>query len=129
MNEENKSEISLNDKMATEQKIEQAKTEFFDLQQKMIASLELPKGSTVLSVSDRIDTLPLGGMIEAHDVYAIKIQNKAHEIETILVDKKLQQLATIKENNHIVLSDLTKDRFEDLIGKKGRQTPRTKRKL
>lgn len=127
--EENKSAQDLNDKMVTEQKIEEVKTEYSNLQQKIITSLKFPEGTKILSVSDRIDTIPLGGMLEAHDVYAVKIQNKAREIETVLVDRELQQLATIKENNNIVLSDLTKDRFEELIGQPGKQTPRTKRKL
>ena len=54
MDEENKSEIDLNNKMVIEQKIEQVKTEFSDLQQKIIASLNFLDISTVLSVSDRM---------------------------------------------------------------------------
>lgn len=122
MNEENKSATDLNNKMEIEQKIEQAKTEVLDLQQKIDSSLQLQKDSTILSISDRIDTIPLGGMLEAHDVYAIKIQNKANKIETIIIDSKLQHIATIQENNNIVLSNLTKKRFENLIGKQGKQT-------
>lgn len=129
MDEENKSEIDLNNKMVIKQKIEQVKTEFSDLQQKIIASLNFLDISTVLSVSDRIDTIPLGGMLEAHDSYAVKIQNKAGTIETVIVDKNLQPLATIKENNNIELTALTQARFEEMIGKPGKQTPRAKRKL
>lgn len=115
--------------LAIDEKVKETKFEFSSLQQEIINSLKLPKGYTVLSVSDKIDTIPLGGTIEAHDVYAVKVQDKSHKIETLLVDKDLKQLASVKENNKVVLSDLTKDRFEEQIGKQGRQTPRTKRIL
>ena len=43
MNEENKSATDLNNKMEIEQKIEQAKTEVLDLQQKLIVHYNFKK--------------------------------------------------------------------------------------
>ena len=122
MEENNLSENSLNEKLKEEKQMEDAKTEASNIKQKILNSLQR-EGYVVLSFSGPIEEISLGGQIGAENVFAVKVEDKKSKIETFIFDKEGQQIATINEQNRIILQQDFLEKFKKFTGEPGKQSP------
>lgn len=120
----NKSEKALNEKMQDEREMEKTKAEISNIKQKILNSL--PQKYTVLSISDPIDKIGLGGRVEQENVFAVKIEDEKRKIKTLIFNNEGQELATIDENNRVVLQEKMQKELQELVGKTGEQNEKQK---
>lgn len=125
MEENNKSENSLNEKLKEEKQMEDAKTEASNIKQKILNSLQR-EGYVVLSFSGPIEEISLGGQIGAENVFAVKVEDKKSKIETLIFDEEGKQIATINEQNRIILQQDFLEKFKEFTGEPGKQSPTQK---
>lgn len=124
MEENNLSENSLNEKLKEEKENEEAKAEASNIKQKILNSL--PNSYDVLSVSGPIDEVSLGGRVKQSNAFAVKVEKENKEIEILIFNKSAQQVASINEQNQIILSEEAREKLKELIGEPGQQTKEQK---
>ena len=105
-------ENSLNEKMKKEKQSDDAKTEASNIKQKILNSL--PENYVVLSVSGPIDEVSLGGRVKQSNAFAVKVEKDNQEIETLIFNKSAQQVASINEQNQIILSEEAKEKLDSV---------------
>lgn len=112
---------NLNKSKAKVEAEEKEKTEASNIKQKILNSL--PNNYVVLSVSGPIEKVSLGGQIGAENVFAVKVEDEKSKIETLIFDKEGQQIATINEQNRIILQQDFLEKFKKFTGEPGKQSP------
>lgn len=115
----------LNEIKAEEKENEEAKAEASNIKQKILNSL--PNNYDVLSFSGPIEEISLGGRVKQSNAFAVKVEKENKEIEILIFNKSAQQVASINEQNQIMLSEEAKEKLKEMIGKPGQQTKEQKK--
>ncbi|MBR6033906.1 MAG: hypothetical protein IKP28_04130 [Clostridia bacterium] len=116
-------EADLNAKQKAQQTLEEATQELYDVRKKL-QSLEMAPGFQPISISrykgevQLTDKLQDSDGIVAQDLIAIELENEEKERQTLLVqlkDDEIHLVATINEQNELILSEELKEKFGNYV--------------